>query len=204
MRQANTILIVAVSFLLTGCATARQDHHILKLDKTYEPVISNPYEWTLQQFADGPISGPKISDYALLVLKDGLKQAHADLDHDGIQELLIRQDCAARVWEVLVFKPARRGYRYFGHFTATIIVPIPNEPSVLVYEACGGKYGHIKTYRHDGYRFNGALQKSLWSGDGHEEGNQKLAELFPESKVINWSKTPNNILHGAITNHAEP
>jgi hypothetical protein len=194
MRVTSTILIVAVGFALSGCATARPDHHVLKLDKTYDPVISNPYEWALQQFSDGPVSGPNISDYARLVLTNGLKRALADLGGDGTQELLLRQDCPARVWEVLVFRPVIGGYRYLGHFPASAIVPDSTQASLLVYEACGGKYGHIKIYRHDGQRFIGTVVESLWSGDGYDEGSQKLARLFPQDEVINWAKTPNNDL----------
>jgi len=194
MKVTSTALILAVGFTLSGCASDRSDHHVLKLDKTYDPVIRNPYEWALQQFSDGPISGPNVSDYARLVLTNGLKQALADIGGDGTQELLLRQDCPARVWEVLAFTPVKSGFRYVGHFPASAIVPDPNQPSVLVYEACGGKYGYIKTYRHDGHRFIGTVLEDLWSGDGHEDNNQKMETLFPEDRLIKWANTPNSDL----------
>jgi len=107
-RLTNTILVLIAGSAFAGCATVRSDHHVLKLDRPYDHVIANPYEWSLQQFSDGPISGPDVSDYARIVIAHGLKQALADLGSDGTQELFLRQDCPARVWEVLVFSPINR------------------------------------------------------------------------------------------------
>ena len=200
MKWTSTIVVVAVGLVLFGCATDRSDPHILKLDRAYNGVIANPHEWALQQFSDGPILGPDVSDYAKGVLKRGLLEALADLDSDGQQDLFLREDGFGRVWEVLVFFPVKGGYRYIGHFPASAIVFNADQKSLLVYEACGGKYGYIKTYRHDGQRFTGTLLQDMWSGDGHEENNQKMAMLFPKDKVIRWVKTPNKILHGIVAN----
>lgn len=60
-------------------------------------------------------------------------------------------DCAARMWEMLVFRPVKGGWRYLGHFPAGPIALAPDRLSVLVYEPCGGHSGFIKTYRHDGH-----------------------------------------------------
>ena len=178
--MTSTTGILAVGLALAGCVTNPPDYHVLKLDRTYEQVISNPHEWALQQLADGPISGPKVSDYARIVLAHGLKQSQADLGSDGTHELLLRRDCAARVWEVLVFTPAKRGYRYLGHFPASTIVLRPKRASVLVYEACGGKHGYIKTYRHDGQRFSGTFLHDIASGDGTTWG-QTVGHPCPPS-----------------------
>ena len=195
MRLTSTILALAVGCALTGCATDRSNHHVLKLDRTYNEVITNPYEWALQQFSDGPISGPNVSDHAKLVLKRGLLQALADLGSDGTEELFLGQDCPARVWEVLVFTPIKGGYRYLGHFPAGAIVLKQDQTPVLVYEPCGGRYGFIKTYRHDGKGFVCATTQDIAVGDGApDENNQRMAELFPKDKVIKWAKTPNNVL----------
>jgi hypothetical protein len=147
-------MIVAIA--LSGCATdqsAHSDHHVLKCDLIFDRVIGNPYEWALQQFADGPITGPHVSDYARCLLADGFQQAVADLGNNRTQELFLRQGSSGRVWEVLVFTPVGGGFRYIGHFTAGPIVLNPGQPSVLVFEACGGHDSFIKTYRHDGARF---------------------------------------------------
>jgi len=189
----STTLVLAVGFALLGCATDQADRHVLKLDRTSDHAITNPHEWALQQFSDGPISGPDVSDYARGVLKWGLLQALADLDLDGKQELFLRQDGMGRVWEVLVFTPVKDGYRYIGHFPASYFVLDPDNRIILVYEACGGKYGHIKAYRHDGDRFIGTLLESMWSGDGYEENNKKRARLFPKDKVINWMKMTSSL-----------
>jgi hypothetical protein len=92
---------------------------------------------------------------------------------------------------VLVFMPVRGGYRYLGHFGAGAIMPCSDGLSVLVYEPCGGHYGYIKAYRHDGKRFVCYLTEDIVVGDGApEENNWKLEELFPKEKVIKWEKTP--------------
>jgi len=90
LLSASAIAVLIVAFALSGCATDRSghsDHHVLKCDRIYDRVISDPYEWALQQFADGPITVPHVRDYARLVLADGLQQAVADLGNDGTQEL---------------------------------------------------------------------------------------------------------------------
>lgn len=195
MKLIGTFLILAVSFALAGCAIHRSEHHVLKLDRTHEHIINNPYEWALQQFANGPISGSDVSDYARLVLTNGLKQALADLGGDETQELLLRQDCPARVWEVLTFTPVKGGYRYFGHFPAGLVVPNTVRSSVLVYEPCGGHYGFIKTYKHDGDKFVCHSTEDITVGDGTpDESNRKLGELFPKGKVIKWAKTPTKLV----------
>ena len=192
MWLINSILALIVGCALTGCATGRVAHHILKGDGSYNHVITNPKEWALQQFSDGPISGPDVSDYAKLVLKRGLLQTLADLGADGTKELFLRQACPARVWEVLVFRPIKGGYRYLGHFPAGTIVLKDEHASVLVYEPCGGHYGYIKTYRYNGEKFVCTAAQDITGGDGApEENNQKMARLFPKDKVIRWAKTPN-------------
>jgi hypothetical protein len=196
MNCERTILTLAVCCALAGCATDQSDYHVLKLDQTYNRLIVNPHEWALQQFADGPISGPDVDDYARLVLTNGLKQALADLAGDGAQKLLLRQDCPARMWEVLVFTPVKGGYRYIGSFPAGIIVPNTGQ-TVLVYEPCGGHYGFIKTYKHDGQKYVCHTTEDITVGDGApDENNRRMAELFPENKVIQWTKTPNNTSDG--------
>ena len=101
MRLINSILALIVGCALTGCATGRVDHHILKGDGSYNHVITNPKEWALQQFSDGPISGSDVSDYAKLILKRGLLQTLADLGADGTKELFsgrtVRPECG-RCW----------------------------------------------------------------------------------------------------------
>jgi len=188
----SAILILTIGFALSGCSTGRPDHHVLKLDQTYNYVISNPHEWALQQFSNGLISEPSVSDCARFVLKYGLKESLVDLDADGTQELLLRQGCPARVWQVLVFAPAKGGYRYLGHFPASTIVLDQKQTLILVYEACGGKYGYIKTYRHDGHKFVGTMLQDIRSGDGYEENNKKMAMMFPKDRVIKWASTPSN------------
>ncbi|MCJ8329973.1 MAG: hypothetical protein HRT89_13460 [Lentisphaeria bacterium] len=190
-KSTLIILLIELGILLSGCATKRLDHHIVKLDLTYDHVINNPYEWALQQFSDGPISGPDVGDYARLVLAHGLKETHADLAGDARKELLLREKSSGRVWTVLVFTPVQSAYKYIGNFTASYASAVnPNESSVLVYEACGGKYGYIYTYTHDGKRFNGTLVRDIHAGDGAPEANNKLmAKLFSQEKRLKWTKT---------------
>jgi hypothetical protein len=83
-----------------------------------------------------------------------------------------------------------------GHFPASDIVLNEKQPSCLVYEACGAKYGYIKSYSHDGQGFVGACLQDITSGDGApEENNRKLSQLFPKDKVIKWTKAPNQASH---------
>ena len=204
MNWARPIFALAVGYALAGCATDQPDYHVLKLDQTYNNLIVNPHEWALQQFSDGPVAGTNVSDYARIVLAHGLKQAVADLGSDGTQELLLREDCPARVWEVLVFSPIKGGYRYIGHFPASATVLNEKQPSCLVYEACGGQYGYIKTYRHDGQRFVGTCLQDIVSGDGApEENNRKLDDLFPGDRVMKWTKTLNHTSDDIVAGRAE-
>jgi hypothetical protein len=198
-RAIRTILILAVGLALAGCATdQRCDYHVFKLDRIYDRTISNPYEWALAQLSDGPISDPDVSDYAHLVLARGLTQALGDLGGDGTQELFLRQG-----WAVLVFTPVQHGYRYLGDFPASSMVLDPREPSVTVYEACGGKFGYIKTYRHNGQRFTGTVVQEIASGDGApDENNRKLAELFSKDKVLKWTKVPDDRVKVYTASHA--
>ena len=193
-RLTSTILALTLGCTLAGCQANQPNHHVLKSGGTYNQTLANPYEWALQQFSDGPISGPDVSDYARIVLTGGLKQTFADLGADGTQELFLRQDCPARMWEVLVFTPVNGGYRYLGSFPAGAIVLNSNQPSVLVYEPCGGHNGYIKTYKYDGIRFVCTDVQPIAVGDGApEENNRMRSELFPKDRVIRWAKTPNKI-----------
>ena len=195
MNCVRKILTMVVVCALAGCITDQPDYHVLKLDRTYNRLIVDPYEWALQQFADGPISGPDVDDYALRVLANGLEQARANLAGDGSQDLLLRSGGASRVWDVLVFTPVKGGYRYMGSFPAGLIVPQIDLMSVLVYEPCGGHSGSIKTYKHDGQKFVCNTREDITVGDGApDENNRRLDQLFPKDKVITWTKTPQSHL----------
>ncbi len=180
--------LLALAALICGCRTASPDYHVLKTDRTYTRVIKNPYEWTLQQLADGPISGTNVSEWAQITLQYGLSEAVSDLNRDGNMALFLMANCPARVWETLVFRPVRGGYRYLGHFPASYIVLHDTPGSCLVYEACGGKYGYVILYSHDGKKFVGTMLDDFWWGDGHEEGNEKMESYFPPDKCLKWSK----------------
>jgi hypothetical protein len=192
MNWKKTLCVLAVGCTLVGCATDQPNQHVLKLDQTYNRVIVNAHGWALEQFSGGPISGTNVSDYARIVLAHGLNQGRGDFGADGTQELFLREDCPARVWEVLVFKPTAGGYRYLGHFPAGLIVLSADQPTIQVYEPCGGHYGYIKTYRHDGKKFVCASAQGISVGDGApEENNRRMAAVFPEGKVLKWAKAPN-------------
>jgi hypothetical protein len=189
----STIFVLAAGFALPGCATSSLDHHVLKLDQPCEHVIGDPYLWALQQFSDGPISGPDVSDYARRVLQYGLKQAVADLGGDGSWELFLRRDCPARAWEVLVFAPVKGGYRYLGHFPAGLIVPNNARMSVLVYVPCGGQCGLIRNYTYNGKKFVCDSAEEITTGDdAPEENHRRMKRQFPKEKVLRWTKTSEN------------
>lgn len=192
MNWKRIICVLAVGCALAGCATNQPDHHASKLDQTYNRVIVDAHKWALEQFSDGLISGTNVSDYARIVLAHGLKQARCDFGADGSQELFLREDCPARAWEVLVFKPTAGGYRYLGHFPAGPIVLNTEQATIQVYEPCGGHYGYIKTYRHDGRKFVCTRTQDISVGDGApDENNRTMAASFPEDKVLKWTKAPN-------------
>jgi hypothetical protein len=192
--RSNTVAIVSVVlFVLAGCSTSREvNPHILKLDLPYTETIADPYEWALIQFADGPIAGPEVSGYAKLVLKDGLCQAFSEPGPDGTRDLFIRRDCHARLWGVLAFTPVKGGYRYLGNFPACMMseIPSPDGPrSVLVYVPCGGHRGSIEVYEHDGNGFRCTSSEAITCGNGApEENNRRLAALFPEDRLVTWTK----------------
>lgn len=196
MKAVGIILILAAGIALSGCATGRPNYHAFKLDQPFEQVIADPCDWTLQQFADGPISGAGVSEYARIVVEHGLQEASEDLNGDGVRELLLRSGLPGRVFDVLVFSRAGGGYRYLGNFPASWVVPDSGKLSVLVYEACGGHYGFIKSYRHDGQRFVCRSAEEIRVGDGApDENNRRLGVLFPEDRVIKWKKAPNKASH---------
>ena len=142
------------------------------------------------QFADGPVSGAGADAYSQGVLADGLSEGFADLD--GKKVLFLRGDQAARVQSVLVFIPIAGGYRYIGDFAATCVSVI--KPGLIqVYEACGGHFGFIKTYRYDNEHFVCLSSEPIAGGDGApDENNLKLHRLFSEQSQLRWSKVPNH------------
>ncbi|HET6495227.1 MAG TPA: hypothetical protein VFH61_07695 [Thermoleophilia bacterium] len=194
MRPGAVLSLLVINSLLAGCSTSqRANPHILKLDLPYTATIADPQEWALIQFADGPITGPEISDYAKWVLKDGLCQASSEPQPDGTRNLFIRRDCSGRASAVLAFTPVEGGYRYLGHFPASaMMVSLTDRPhSVLVYAPCGGHRGSIELYEHDGDRFRCTSSERIACGDGApEENNRKLSTLFPSDKVVEWTKMP--------------
>jgi hypothetical protein len=205
MRLTSSILILAIGITLIGCASNQPNYHVLTLDQQFDHIIKDPYDWTLQQFADGPIDGPHISEYAGIVLAHGLKQSLTDLTGDGTQELLLRDDCPARVHEVMVFLSVKSGYRYLGHFSASFLVTDSDRLSLLVYESCGGHNGVIKSYKHDGNRFVCSSTEEISVGDGApEQNNHRLDVLFPKDRVIQWTKTPNKMPEDTARKLADP
>ena len=194
MKPNTASLLSLVIFVLAGCSTSRQVYpHILKLDLPYTKTIADPQEWALIQLSDGPISGPEVSDYAKLVLKDGLCQAFSEPGPDGTRDLFIQRDCHARAWGVLVFTPVKGGYRYLGGFPASVwMVSLTDRPhSVLVFVPGGGGRGSIEVYEYDGDGFRCMSSEWITCGDGApEENNRKLAALFPQDRLVTWTKVP--------------
>jgi hypothetical protein len=192
MRGRAVLPLVAVA--LAGCSTSQQvDPHILKLGLPYTKTIADPQEWALIQLSDGPISGPDVSDYAKLVLRDGLCQAFSEPQPDETRDLYIRQDCHGRAWSVLAFTPVKGGYRYLGCFSASALMVSLTDPphSVLAYVPCGGHRGSIEMFEHDGESFRRISSEWITSGDGApEENNSKLHTLFPSDRVVKWTKMP--------------
>jgi hypothetical protein len=190
MRQlAHIASILFVVCASSGCRTNQANYHILKLDKTYDRAIADPYEWALQQFADGPVSGSEVSDYACLVQSYGLRQAVVNLGADESRELLLRQDSPGRVWAVLVFMPVSGGYRYIGHFPAGRIVLNGDGNEILICEPRGAHVVAVSTYTHDGERFVRHSTEDITVGDGApEENDRRIASLFPEDEIITWEK----------------
>lgn len=195
MKRVAATLGFVVVFSIVGCfgnAMDRDepDYHILKLGRPYTGVIADPYKWALEQLSDGPISGPDVDNYTRQTLRYGLEEARADLGSDGTQELLLRPANSARLRLVLVLTPVDGGYRFLGSFGARQVVALDTpEPSVRVYEPCGGHFGYIATYRHDGSAFVSVDREGISAGDGYpEENNRRLAELFPADKTAKWEK----------------
>jgi hypothetical protein len=197
MNWTRLICVLAAVFALVGYAADQPDPHVLKHDQTYDCIIVTPHEWALQQLSDGPISGTNVSDYARSVLADGLSEGQGDIGGDGSKELFLRSGCPARMWEVLVFTPVTGGYRYLGHFPAGAIVLNAGQATIQVYQPCGGHYGYIKTYQHDGKRFVCISVQGIDVGDGApDENNRKMARLFSDEKVLKWAKVPKATFHG--------
>lgn len=161
----------------------RGDWHIVKCGLTWDATIADPRCWALEQFADGPIEGPVVDEWGRIVVGDGLVEERRDLDGDGVCELFIRADVPQRFWTFLVFSPVEGGWRYLGYFDAGPFRVLPRDedgrPRLVAYEACGGHYGFINTYVHDGAGFVCVAREVLAGGDGApEENNRRLAELF--------------------------
>jgi hypothetical protein len=194
MRSSAALSLFVLISLLAGCSTSPQvDPHLVKLGLPHTETIADPYEWALIQFADGPISGPDAHAYAKLVLKNGLCQAFSEPRPDGTRDLFIRRDCPARCWQVLAFTPIKGGYRYLGHFPASVMaVSLTDQPhSVLVYVPCGGHRGSIEGHEYDGDAFRCTSSEWITCGDGApEENNRKLAALFPQDRRLKWTKVP--------------
>lgn len=191
MRTVNVMLLL-VGCAIAGCSSTHPDYHVFKCGLTYNKVIDNPYEWTLMQFADGPVSGPEVGDYARGVIACGLEEAAADLNGDGIQDLLIRPGMAGGAWSALCFARVKGGYRYMGDIVAsTIVAPQTSAGSILVYEACGGHCGFIKTYKHNGIQFECSASEEIWAGDGYpEENTRRVEELFSVDRCLRWTRVP--------------
>lgn len=193
IRQTITTALCCVA-LLTGCsvgprpvARAPEDFHTYKTGRSYPGTIADPAAWALAQFANGPVSGPNVSDYAKIVIAHGLSYSLADLNGDGNQVLFLRYNDAARVRGVMAFLPVKGGYRYIGEFEASAVTII-KPGSIRVYEACGGHFGYIKTYKSNGDRFTCVSTEPIATGDGAPDADaMKMERLFPEQGLLAWS-----------------
>jgi hypothetical protein len=161
-------------------------------------TVADPYEWCLRHAcgpsAAGPADGQSPLDYAKRVGWHHLLEAAADLDGDGVRELLVRPEMAARVYPVFVFARKDKNFVFAGNLVASHLLRpdapgAPLKPRILVYEACGGKCGYIKTYELGaaGFRRIGGARE-VWSGDGYERGTTLLERTFPSESVLKWEK----------------
>ncbi len=185
----GAIVTVAIICGIFGCHRDRQgvgvrgngsDYHIVKLGETYEQLITDPYRWSLEQFADGPLDD---SDWVGCVEKHGLAEAQADIDFDASPELLIRQDVPARAWTYLAFRQIEGGYRYLGCFDAGYfkILPLDEQgrPQIVAFEPVGGHHCRILKFTHHSSAFALDVIDEFNCGDGTpDEKNRRLEELF--------------------------
>ncbi len=184
------MLVLVAAWAVLGCADdppvaarPRTPGQALKADRPWPEPIADPHEWALEAFADGPIEGPDVSEWARMVAAWGLLEKACDLDGDGTDELLLARGVPARMRHWLVFVRQDDAYRYLGGLDGSAFRPLPAGPGghtrVLVYEPSGGHYGYVKTYIHDGERFVCVESEGLAVGDGSpDENNRRVAELF--------------------------
>lgn len=171
----------------------------LECDSTWPHPIRDPYRWSLEQLADGPIEGPDVSAWARHVLAHPLERALADMDGDGVDELFIRQRPWGRVWGALVFRRADDRWRYVGYVEATFLRLLgPDEsgrPSLCIYAGCGSTTGTVATLANDGSRFVCISAQGVTHPDGegmHPLVYETLGDV-PDSPLpvtLEWQAVP--------------
>jgi hypothetical protein len=188
--------ILLAIILLTGCATqqpAFDGLYVLKSGTTWDKVITDPFMWASRNYEEScPVTYVTING----VKQVKLQEAWGDLDHDGKIELFLGNG-PGRSWQVTVFAPVKEGYRYIGTLAGSVFRILPEDDKdqsrMLVFEPCGGHYGYIKAYTHDGKKFVCTSSEGIHCGDGApDENNRRLDELFfsdsAKNACLKWRK----------------
>jgi len=203
----SPILLLAICIALPGHGAPDAPHKGVLITRLYAASIGqevqDPYAWCLRHSygpnATGPKPGETLAAYAQAIGWLGLLEAVADLDGDGVNELLIQPEEASRAHPVFVFRHSKQGYTFAGNVEASLMLcpgkpGAPPPPRILVYEGCGGTSGYVRVYelRATGFHEVGTARE-VGSGGGHEEGSQELERTFPPSSLLVWKKAPNSL-----------
>ncbi len=184
-------VVLLTAALLAGCATAQpatNDQHARSRDG--DEVIADPYDWVSQRFE--MVTHETVNG----IERVWLQEARGDINFDGTLELFVGNG-PARCWGAAVFTPVEGGYRYIGEIGGRAFRILPKDekgrPRMLVYEPCGGHYGYIVTYMHDGKEFVCTSREGIHGGDGApDENNRRLDELFfsgsAKNACLKWRK----------------
>jgi hypothetical protein len=194
------VAVIAVA-TMTCCAKTNAPARGISHEELWHPLVgttlTDPYEWCLRHSygpaVKGPPNGISLRQWAREIGWHSLLEASADIDGDGLDDLLIRPEAAARVWPVFVFRRTRAAvWNFAGTFAMSWMLQpgapgSPSPPTILVYEACGGHFGYVKKVKltADGFVIEGKIEE-VWSGDGHDEGTKRLEALFPGNSVMQW------------------
>jgi hypothetical protein len=151
-----------------------------KCQKPCSVPIENPAEWSAAQFFHGSYTMWDYEDETPGII---LQTADADLDDDGVCEKLIR-NTGSRNTSVLIFKKSDDKYLYLGSVWGSGFRILPNDAKgrirMLSYASMGGSTGYLKTFTHDGTKFELSDSELITPGDGGtEEGNRIYWSYFP-------------------------
>jgi hypothetical protein len=145
------------------------------MNSAYDRPIDNPIQWAADNFADAP--GADVAH---------MRTHELDLDHDGVNELLVwsRAMMGQAGGPYLAFRRGGDRYRYIGELGAGLYKVLPSGKGgrmrVAVYWRISAGEGILAILTNDGSRFIDLSTEKLRFPDGEEDSraSRRFRQVF--------------------------